>query len=97
MTQIVPITEMRDTSKMFDLSENQPVFITKNGYGSRVLMNIDHYNRVKDILLDIELEERYQRSELGGNADAHQFIKRLLNERLPRRGLGGRPERHRID
>jgi PHD/YefM family antitoxin component YafN of YafNO toxin-antitoxin module len=80
MTQIVPITEMRNTSKMFDLSEKQPVFITKNGYGSRVLINIDHYNRIKDILLDIELEERYQRSEQGGNVDAHDFIKRLLNE-----------------
>ena len=80
MTQIVPITEMRNTSKMFELSEKQPVFITKNGYGSRVLINIDHYNRIKDILLDIELEERYQRSEQGGNVDAHDFIKRLLNE-----------------
>lgn len=81
MTLIVPITEMRDTSKMFQLSENQPVFITKNGYGSRVLINIDHYNRIKDILQDIELEERYQRSESqGGNVDAHDFIKRLLDE-----------------
>ena len=80
MTQIVPITEMRDTSKMFELSEKQPVFITKNGYGSRVLINIDLYNRIKDILLDIELEERYQRSEQGSNVGAHDFIKRLLNE-----------------
>ena len=81
MTQIVPITDMRDTSKMFDLSERQPVFITKNGYGSRVLINIDHYNRIKDILLDIELEERYRRSESQGNSvEAHAFIQRLLNE-----------------
>jgi PHD/YefM family antitoxin component YafN of YafNO toxin-antitoxin module len=50
MTLIASITEMRDTSKMFQLSGNQPVFITKNGYGSRVLINIDHYNRIKDVL-----------------------------------------------
>ena len=31
MTLIAPITEMRDTSKMFQLSGNQQVFITKNG------------------------------------------------------------------
>ena len=81
MTQIVPITEMRDTSKMFEMSEKQPVFITKNGYGSRVLINIDHYNRIKDILLEIELEERYQKSESqGNNVEAHAFIKRLLDE-----------------
>ncbi|MBE6513653.1 MAG: type II toxin-antitoxin system Phd/YefM family antitoxin [Candidatus Methanomethylophilaceae archaeon] len=81
MIQIVPITEMRNTSKMFEMSENQPVYITKNGYGSRVLLNIDAFNRIKDLLLDLELEERFQRSEAdGGNEEAHQFLKRLLDE-----------------
>lgn len=81
MIQIVPITEMRNTSKMFEMSENQPVYITKNGYGSRVLLNIDAFNRIKDLLLDLELEERFQRSEADeGNEEAHQFLKRLLDE-----------------
>jgi PHD/YefM family antitoxin component YafN of YafNO toxin-antitoxin module len=81
MTQIVPITEMRNTSKMFEMSENQPLYITKNGYGSRVLLNIEAYNKVKELLLDLELEERFQRSETdGGNEEAHQFLKRLINE-----------------
>lgn len=83
MPIIVPVTEMRNTLKMFELSESQPVFITKNGYGSRVLLNLDAYNKVKDLLLDLELEERYQRSETdGGNMDAHEFIKRLRDERV---------------
>ncbi len=81
MTQIVPITEMRNTSKMFEMSENQPVYITKNGYGSRVLLNIEVYNKVKELLLDLELEERYRRSETDGkNEDAQEFLERLLNE-----------------
>ena len=81
MTQIVPITEMRNTSKMFEMSENEPLYITKNGYGSRVLLNIEAYNKVKELLLDLELEERFQRSETdGGNEEAHQFLKRLINE-----------------
>ena len=81
MTQIVPITEMRNTSKMFELSENQPVYITKNGYGSRVLINIEAYNRIKELLLDLELEERFKRSETDGrNEEAHQFFKRLMDE-----------------
>ncbi len=81
MTQIVPITEMRNTSKMFEMSENQPVYITKNGYGSRVLLNIEAYNKIKELLLDLELEERFQRSETdGGNEEAHQFLKRLIDE-----------------
>ena len=81
MTQIVPITEMRNTSKMFELSENQPVYITKNGYGSRVLINIEAYNRIKELLLDLELEERFKRSETDGrNEEAHQFFKRIMDE-----------------
>ena len=81
MTQIVPITEMRNTSKMFEMSENQPVYITKNGYGSRVLLNIEAYNKIKELLLDFELEERFQRSETdGGNEEAHQFLKGLIDE-----------------
>ena len=81
MTQIVPITEMRNTSKMFELSENQPVYITKNGYGSRVLINIEAYNRIKELLLDLELEERFERSETDGrNEEAHQFFKRIMDE-----------------
>ncbi len=81
MTVIVPITEMRNTSKMFEMSEDQPVYITKNGYGARVLINIETYNRVKELLLDLELEERYQRSEKdSGNADAHEFLKKLTDE-----------------
>ncbi len=81
MTQIVPITEMRNTSKMFEMSEKQPVFITKNGYGARVLLNLDDYNRVRELLLDLELEDRYQRSETDGtNEDAHTFLRKMLDE-----------------
>ncbi len=81
MTVIVPITEMRNTSKMFEMSENQPVFITKNGYGARVLINLEHYNKVKDILLDLELERRYQVSKSDDrNIDAKEFIQKLMNE-----------------
>ncbi len=81
MVSIVPITELRNTSRIFDMSENEPVYITKNGYGSRVLMNIELFNKVKELLLDIELEEEYQRSERdGGNVDAREFIRKLRNE-----------------
>ncbi len=66
---------------MFDMSENEPVYITRNGYGSRVLMNIETYNRLKDIMLDMELEEAYQRSETDGrNTEARAFLQRLRNE-----------------
>lgn len=81
MAVIVPIIEMENTAKMFELSENEPVFITRDGNCSRVLMNLETYNRLKEIMLDIELDNNYQRSEAeGGNVEAHVFIQRLRNE-----------------
>jgi PHD/YefM family antitoxin component YafN of YafNO toxin-antitoxin module len=78
MTAIVPITELRNTSKILEMSEKEPVFITKNGFGSRVLINIETYDKIKDILLDIELAEAFRRSEEeGGNVDAFEFLKEL--------------------
>ena len=83
MTRIVPITEMKDTVKMFEMSENEPVYIMKGGYCSRVLLNVEMYNGLKEILLDLELEERYRRSEVDRiNEDAHMFLKRLLEGRV---------------
>ena len=83
MTIIVPITEMRDTSKMFELSENEPVFITKNGYGSRVLMNVDLYNKIENILFDLELQERCRRAKTDGKSvDAVEYIQGLINDSL---------------
>ena len=80
MVVIVPITEMRNTSKMYELSESAPVFITKNGDVSRVLINIEMFNQLKELMLDIELDEAYQKSETNGdNTDAHAFLQRLRN------------------
>ena len=81
MVSIVPITELRNTSKVFEMSEKEPVYITKNGYGSRVLLNIELFDKLKELLLEMELEEEYQKSEQDGkNVDAREFIRKLRNE-----------------
>lgn len=49
MPHIIPITDLRDTNKIIELcAENQPVFVTKNGYGSMVLMSIQAYEEALD-------------------------------------------------
>lgn len=81
MTAIVPITELRNTSKILDLSENEPLFITKNGFGVRVIMNIEMFDRMKEYMLDYELAESLRRSEKdGGNVDGFDFIKELKDD-----------------
>jgi len=78
MTTIVPISEMRDTAKMQDLCKNEPVFVTKNGYGCMVVLNIESYNEMRERILDIELQENYRKSLAeGGNVEAKQFLRTL--------------------
>ena len=45
MPQIIPIKDLRDTNKISDLcnESNEPIFITKNGYGDMVVMSIKTY------------------------------------------------------
>ena len=44
---IVPIRDLKDTVKIEELcsQENGPVFVTKNGYGRLVVMDIDYWSR----------------------------------------------------
>ncbi len=47
MPQIRPITDLRNTNEISDLchKQNEPIFITKNGYGDLVVMSIETYER----------------------------------------------------
>ena len=47
MPQIRPISDLRNTNEISELchSNNEPVFITKNGYGDLVVMSIEAYER----------------------------------------------------
>lgn len=51
--QIIPMRDLKDTVKVEQLcSENGEVFVTKNGYGRLVVMDIDYWSRKNE-----ELEE----------------------------------------
>jgi prevent-host-death family protein len=47
MPKIIPIRELKNTASISKYVEetNEPVFITKNGYGSMVIMSIDVYQK----------------------------------------------------
>lgn len=46
MPQIRPITDLRNTTEISNLchAKNEPIFITKNGYGDMVVMSMDAYD-----------------------------------------------------
>lgn len=45
MPQIRPITDLRNTTEIAELchAKNEPIFITKNGYGDLVIMSMETY------------------------------------------------------
>lgn len=48
MPQILPIRDLRDTTKISNLchESNEPIYITKNGYGDMVVLSMETYERM---------------------------------------------------
>ena len=62
MPQIIPIKDLKNTSKISDLchKSQEPIYITKNGYGDMVIMSMDIYEstmKQMKILRELEISE----------------------------------------
>ena len=57
MPQIRPITDLRNTNEISEFchAHDEPIFITKNGYGDLVVMSLETYER------QIALAELYKK------------------------------------
>lgn len=83
MPQILPIKELRNTTEISRLchEKNEPIFITKNGYGDMVLMSIETYERDLarlDLLSKIAEGEEDVRN--GNLVEAESAFKELRKE-----------------
>ena len=63
MPQIIPIKELKDTAKISDMchASNEPIFVTKNGYGDMVFMSMETYEqnmRLQTIYRELDISER---------------------------------------
>jgi PHD/YefM family antitoxin component YafN of YafNO toxin-antitoxin module len=63
MPQIIPIRDLKKTSELSALCRKvqEPVFITKNGYGDMVIMSMETYERTmfaNDVYRKLEQGER---------------------------------------
>ena len=63
MPQIIPIKELKDTTKISELchASSEPLYITKNGYGDMVVMSMETYEatiRRDQIYKELEISER---------------------------------------
>ena len=61
MPRIIPIKDLRDTTRLSELcnSTNEPVYVTKNGYGDMVVMSMSAYEEY------LEAYELYKKISFG--------------------------------
>ena len=62
MPQIIPIKDLKNTSEISDMCHRaeEPIYITKNGYGDMVIMSMETYEKRMNQLSmyrDIEISE----------------------------------------
>ena len=74
MIQIRPVSDLRNKYLEIEttVKGGEPVFLTKNGYGTMVVMSLEKYSKLtKEIELQNKLEERF------GDVNMERFLEEL--------------------
>lgn len=78
--QIIPIRDLRDTTKLSEMcnATNEPIYVTKNGYGDMVVMSMAAY---ESKMAQIEIYNRVMESKAqianGEGIDGRKVMDRL--------------------
>ncbi|MBR1853380.1 MAG: type II toxin-antitoxin system Phd/YefM family antitoxin [Lachnospiraceae bacterium] len=77
MPQIIPIKDLKDTASVSELchSIDEPIYITKNGYGDMVLMSMEIFEAMRkkwEVYSDIEIAE--EQIKQGKTKDARKAL-----------------------
>ena len=80
MPQIIPIKDLKNTSKISDMCHKteEPIYVTKNGYGDMVIMSMEIYESVMQrfsMYKDIEVSEK--QIETGQVQDARIALREM--------------------
>ena len=78
--QIVPMRDLKDTVKIENMcvSTQAPVFITKNGYGRLVVMDIECFERLMGQIYDAKMiNEGLEDVKAGKVSDANDFLSKM--------------------
>ncbi len=83
MPQIIPIKDLKDTANVSELCHtlNEPIFITKNGYGDMVLMSMDYYESVRrkwEMYDDLDVSE--EQIAQGKTKDAKEALRSVRSK-----------------
>lgn len=71
---IKPVSELRNYTKLLaEVKPNEPVFLTKNGYGKYAVISIEEYERFK---LCLEYMEIMRTAEETGYVENDEIMKK---------------------
>ena len=80
MPQIIPIKDLKNTSEISDMCHKteEPIYVTKNGYGDMVIMSMKMYEE-KMFMLDVysKLAASEEQLAAGQLLDSEDSLKRL--------------------
>ncbi len=83
MPQIIPIKDLKNTSEISTMchTAEEPIYITKNGYGDMVIMSIEMYeDTMKRLNVYRELEFSEKQIEAGRTQDAREALSDLRDK-----------------
>jgi prevent-host-death family protein len=75
MLQIRPVSDLRNHfSEIEDIVDSgQPVYLTKNGYGSMVVMSLDSYSHLTNDI-ELALDEADKAAEMDDRRYTHEQV-----------------------
>ncbi len=77
MPQIIPIKDLKNTSEISDMCHKaqEPIYITKNGYGDMVIMSMEIYeSTMKKLTMYNNIEISEKQIEAGQVKDARAAL-----------------------
>lgn len=77
MPQIIPIKDLKNTAEISELCHktDEPVYITKNGYGDMVIMSMENFERtMKKMKMYSELEISEEQIKDGRVKEARKSL-----------------------
>ena len=86
MIQIRPVSDLRNKFPEIEgiVKEGKPVYLTKNGYGTMVILSLEQYAGLKDNI-EIKLDEAdivaKNTKERFAHEDVFERVRKVINEK----------------
>ena len=83
MLNIRPVSDLRNKYPEIEqlVLGGEEVFLTKNGYGSMVVMSIEQYSKLRD-MLEMKLDEADYQAEMSSERLSHEDVFTKLRGRV---------------